>query len=528
MQSQDWVIVFHVDGDAFPQLVSRHTSKPAMGHASSRLLPRPLLDLRSGSATPLIARPLRLFGTHSRPCRRPLSVSQFPNAEPARPAVARRASLHSSPCRRVDESKYEQKAKELNQKGLDEEEQEVRVRQNQIKRPWHREGADKPPVSETQDDMKPMTKGKLLTTPTRLLKLVLPLPIAVQKDLRNNQKKGHDGSQRDYARAISHNDEIQPLALLVHPQQPLSYVERLIQAELPPIVEDGKEKVPNVYFCAEDAEGSQNRPTARDETGPQSASRRDREQQQKKEQQQQQQEEEEEEKAEREKNMGYGVEMRVEVPSFNDRTYYMRVRLRAMGRRIDEMARIKRECDLLAHRGANRLAKAGFGVLTAWWGIVYWGTFHTQLGWDMLEPVTYLAGLATIMGGYLWFLYISRDLSYKAAMNVTVSRRQHALYEARGFDLHKWEQLLAEAGALRDEIKKVAIEYDVDWDESRDVGDAVKRVLDKEQRKQGGGPRVEGRAVWADAPLVRLDPCVNHQPTTSKDSSPSSSSSRRL
>ena len=102
---------------------------------------------------------------------------------------------------------------------------------------------------------------------------------------------------------------------------------------------------------------------------------------------------------------------------------------------------------------------------------------------DLIEPVTYLAGLSTIMGGYLWFLYISKDLSYKAAMNVTVSRRQNALYEAQGFDPHKWEQLVQEANALRREIKIAAVEYDVEWDEAKELGDDVKEVLSEERDK---------------------------------------------
>jgi len=206
---------------------------------------------------------------------------------------------------------------------------------------------------------------------------------------------------------VSPNDSIQPLALLVHPQQPLSYVERLIQAELPPVLEDGKEKIPNVYFRAEDTEKSSNKPTTRAEAqdkddrdtqhngvvsldGPSSPANvatysglghegperskedkswvrwssstemgdfiRD---------------------AARGREFaieieGYGVEMRVAVPSFSDRTYYMRVRLRRMSRDIDALAKIKRECDLAAHRAAHRLAKGGFGLLAGWWGVVYW------------------------------------------------------------------------------------------------------------------------------------------------------------
>jgi len=48
--------------------------------------------------------------------------------------------------------------------------------------------------------------------------------------------------------------DIEPLALLVHPQQPISYLERLIQAELPTIKDkEGRERQPNVYFRAEDS-----------------------------------------------------------------------------------------------------------------------------------------------------------------------------------------------------------------------------------------------------------------------------------
>ncbi|KAL7624113.1 hypothetical protein AAE478_005670 [Parahypoxylon ruwenzoriense] len=367
---------------------------------------------------------------------------------------------------------------------------------HQIKRPWQREGADQPPVNDARRTMnKTMTKGKLLTTPTRLLKLILPLPVDATHDEHGN--KGE-------FRALAQNEDIQPLALLVHPQQPLSYLERLIQAELPPVRDsEGREKVPNVNFLAE---GS-----ARDETG---------------------------QKTDTETNVAsysglgregagtpashkdwvrwsgsteigdfirdaargrefaveivgsgngvHGAEMRVGVPSFGDRTHYMRVRLRRMSRKIDELSRIKRECDALAQRGAHRLAKAGFGVLTGWWGTVYFLTFHTDAGWDLVEPVTYLAGLTTIMGGYLWFLFMSRDLSYQAALKTTVSRRRNVLYQERGFDPQKWEGLVHDANALRREIRTVAEEYDVDYDEAGDLGgEDVKEVLEHEEKKEG-------------------------------------------
>ncbi|PHH68942.1 hypothetical protein CDD80_7119 [Ophiocordyceps camponoti-rufipedis] len=368
-------------------------------------------------------------------------------------------------------------------------------------RPWQREGSNSLPKATSPDPSGgDLTKGRLLTTPTRLLKLILPMPFHPEQEHINaseEEKKKWSG------RAV------EPLALLVHPQQPLSYLERLIQAEIPPMRTDGREKLPELVFRAEaETEASKSSSSDGDEKrredganvaaysglgreGPGKSSDqarwvrwssstevgdfiRD---------------------AARGREFAIGVEgldqeLRVAVPSFKDRTYYLRTRLRKMSQEIDQMSRVKKECDLVAHQGANRLAKGGFAALAGWWGIVYYVTFHTEMGWDMVEPVTYLAGLTTIMAGYLWFLFISRDLSYKAAMNLTVSRRQTALYQERGFDPHKWEQLVHEANLLRREVKLAATEYDVEWDEMKDLGgEEVLEVLEEERgdRKRRGG-----------------------------------------
>jgi len=68
----------------------------------------------------------------------------------------------------------------------------------------------------------------------------------------------------------------------------------------------------------------------------------------------------------------------VGVPSFEDRTYYLRMRLRKTARRISELADVKNECDGLAQKGAQRVAQTGFGALLGWWGAVYYLTcvFH--------------------------------------------------------------------------------------------------------------------------------------------------------
>lgn len=272
-----------------------------------------------------------------------------------------------------------------------------------------------------------------MTTPSRLLKLILPLTTLDKNDDRKS---------------------IEPLALLVHPQQPLSYLERLIQSELPLIIsKTGKEKAPDVYFRAEDSAQDEIKADERDEeddeldedgykeegsdeqmvdgkllkTGKiESKESSDIAKEEQKRQElrggigeggvetysgkgREGSSPEGEPKfvrwsssteigdfirdAARGKEFaveieGASKEIRVGVPSFNDRTHYMRVRLRKTGRKLEHYASIKKECDSLAHRSAQRLAMGGFGVLLSWWGATYYFTFKTSLGWDFMEPIT--------------------------------------------------------------------------------------------------------------------------------------------
>ncbi|KIW43456.1 uncharacterized protein PV06_04557 [Exophiala oligosperma] len=392
----------------------------------------------------------------------------------------------------------EQTAKDLNQQGIDEALSEFddavteEGKDKQLRAPWHRQGAQEPPVRR-QRSAGAMTKGKLLTTPSRLLKLVLPLT-TIDK---NSDRK-----------------DVAPLALLVHPQQPLSYLERLIQSELPTMnTEDGSNKVPSVSFRAMESTSDEIKPKKKlpseekDDKEPRSESLGDggvesysgagREG-------------EGEDKgdfvrwsasteigdfirdAARAKEFEVEIEgsprtIKVAVPSFNDRTFYLRQRLRKTSKKIADMAAIKKECDLAAHRSGQRLAMGGCGLLIGWWYVVYRLTFETDLGWDVMEPVTYLVGLSTIIGGYMWFLYHNREVSYRSALNLTISRRQSKLYEMRGFDIQKWEALVEEANAIRKEVKAVASEYDVEWDEVKDEhGQEVSNALREERKKEKG------------------------------------------
>lgn len=415
------------------------------------------------------------------------------------------------------DSSYSKPAGDLSQKVGEEEKDhfdrvEEQSKRLQTKSPWMHEGSDVAPVSRMRS-AGAMTKGKLLTTPSRMLKLILPM---TTRDLNRDRK------------------DVEPLALLVHPQQPLSYLERLIQSELPFMWDEkkGRERAPEIVFRAQD---SMEEDTGKDAKEDELAEKKDegldgaqeemvdgkRERTGKikgrdpKEQDvgtarlrdDPGQEDEPEDHfnfvrwspsteigdfirdAARGKEFAVDIEgapepIYVGVPSFKDRTYYLRMRLQKISKQISSMTRLKEECDELAHRGAKRVAGLGFAGLLSWWGVVYYLTFQTELGWDVMEPVTYLVGLSGLIGGYMWFLYHNREVSYRSAMNYTVSRRQSRLYNAKGFNLPQWEILIEEGNRLRREIKLISDEYDVEWDETQDEGDEkVREALRKERKK---------------------------------------------
>ncbi|KAJ6072650.1 hypothetical protein N7467_010735 [Penicillium canescens] len=361
----------------------------------------------------------------------------------------------------------------------------------------------------------------MLTTPSRLFKLIIPLTIV-----------GNPG----------HEKEIEPIAILVHPQQPLSYLERLIQSELPPIKgQTDKLRPPAVSFIALQHEDNAIRPKKRieddidvDAHHPDSINikdyvpgndgvggskpvfhrRRTQDEDAETYSYPRNTDSEGSEDGELDRFVRWSQatevgdfirdaararefivtiegapaglgQIRVAVPSFNERTYYLRMRLRKLSRRIQTLAEIKETCDALAHRGAQRVAIGGFGILSVWWFTVYKLTFETDLGWDVMEPVTYLVSLSTLMGGYLWFLYHNREISYKSALDFTISARQKKLYQLHKVDLQLWESLIDEGNSLRREIKNIAAEYDAEWNERADEQDRrVTEVLKSERRQK--------------------------------------------
>ena len=103
------------------------------------------------------------------------------------------------------------------------------------------------------------------------------------------------------------------------------------------------------------------------------------------------------------------------------------------------------------------------------------------------------------------FLYQGREVSYSSVLQRSISARREQLYRARGLDIDRWLDLVQEAKSLRQEIGKIAEDYD-----------ERKWQAEEEERKKK--EKKEGREV-DDASEVRPDDTtsVSDQTASSKD-----------
>ncbi|KII91587.1 hypothetical protein PLICRDRAFT_38367 [Plicaturopsis crispa FD-325 SS-3] len=293
-------------------------------------------------------------------------------------------------------------------------------------------------IDPTGEDFKSIAngRGKLSPTSSHLVKLILPLGNFTAK------AKKADGTPTKVP---------PPTVILLHPSQPLSHASRLILATLAPAN-------PSVSFRSVSPTGQHFQWSDSTDVGD---FIRD---------------------AARAAKFFVCITssptdetiIDVEVPTFADRTRYLRRKLELTTSRLKEMEGLKRACDREAHRGARRMALSGFGMLVVYWATVARLTFW-DYGWDVMEPITYLSGLSSVICGYLWFLYQGREVSYTSVLDSSVSSRREALYKARGLDVELWMDLQRQAKALRAEIARIAEDYDEDRTPSDDSSEVEGR-----------------------------------------------------
>ncbi|CUA67595.1 Calcium uniporter protein 5, mitochondrial [Rhizoctonia solani] len=324
-----------------------------------------------------------------------------------------------------------------------------------------RKGGEEGTGEEVEDI--PEGKGRLSPTSSHLFKLIIPVPTAKTK--------------------------APPLTVfLLHPSQPLSHVSRLILASLPPDTSPTTsitfQSIPHQPKSREiqwsDStdigdfvkEAAQNREFAIT-ISPDPTKAKDE------------------------------VRIHVLVPSFRDRTRFLRHRLQSVANEVSKLEKVKRDCDHIAHQSARRLALGGFAMLLVYFGAVARLTFW-DFGWDIMEPVTYLSGLTWIICGYLWFLYQGREVSYSSLLKQSISTRRARLYESNGLDLDLWADLVTEEKQLKREIHKIADDYNIKWDGSPEGNFEVRTAGEKE--KAANGSRLKESSSETDETNKELTP----------------------
>jgi hypothetical protein len=68
--------------------------------------------------------------------------------------------------------------------------------------------------------------------------------------------------------------------------------------------------------------------------------------------------------------------VRVKVPSFEERTQFMRSKLLSVSKEMRSLLEVKRECDDLAVKAAQRYAVTGFAGFLGYWAVIYYLTFY--------------------------------------------------------------------------------------------------------------------------------------------------------
>ncbi|KAF8079040.1 hypothetical protein FPV67DRAFT_1616599 [Lyophyllum atratum] len=301
-------------------------------------------------------------------------------------------------------------------------------------------------ASRSSDDVAE-GKGKVLPTSSHLFKLVLSLGKLSLPANKHEKPPPHDLKGKPAP----------PTVILLHPSQPLSHVSRLILASISPanpvISFRSTSSSGRIYQWSDSTDiGDFIKDAARSSQfsicftyNP--------------------------------AKMVARLPIDVEIPTFADRTRFLRRRLHHIQRKLELMENLKRDCDREARRGAKRMAMGGFGMLVVYWGAVARLTFW-DFGWDVMEPITYLSGLSTVICGYLWFLYQGREVSYSSVLDQSISTRREALYKSRGLDIDQWMDFVAEAKSLRREISRIAEDYD-----EEEEGKKAARELGSEEEK---------------------------------------------
>lgn len=165
----------------------------------------------------------------------------------------------------------------------------------------------------------------------------------------------------------------------------------------------------------------------------------------------------------------------ISLPSFSNRTAYLRSELRILEPDLLALTNLKLECDAVAYRSVQKQSKLASAFVCFTLPLLLITVIHflqpallalsgSPLHWNFRDLYTVIPYLILVFGNmlllagftYMWSAYRSTVQGH--APDSAVVRE---VYLGRGFDLVKWETLQKEDKRIRNEIRKLAVEYGV-------------------------------------------------------------------
>lgn len=100
----------------------------------------------------------------------------------------------------------------------------------------------------------------------------------------------------------------------------------------------------------------------------------------------------------------------------------------------------KEEIDMLAHKEVRRVLWTGLGVMVVNVGLFFRLTFW-EFSWDVMEPIAFFTTTTTLVLGYAYFLFTSKDPTYQDLMERMFLSRRRKLFQKKNFDIDRFMEL---------------------------------------------------------------------------------------
>ncbi|KAK1286886.1 hypothetical protein QJS10_CPB20g00011 [Acorus calamus] len=124
---------------------------------------------------------------------------------------------------------------------------------------------------------------------------------------------------------------------------------------------------------------------------------------------------------------------------------------------LKNLQKRKEEIDMLVHRQVRRILWGGLGFLVVQVGLFFRLTFW-DFSWDVMEPITFFTATTGLIIGYAYFLFTSRDPTYRDFMKRLFLSRQRKFFKKQNFDIERYMELQKKCRSPLDDTKAVGLD----------------------------------------------------------------------